>query len=168
VLVFSVSPFSCFHRFIRTYWSGRSIFPVLPVSSVFAGVSGVLGGLLCGGPCRTLVWGARSAGVAGATGVTGFCGAWPVPQKAGLGSEGDCAPHAVVAYLKGNWLQGRKRKAGLEVWFYIVEYITVVLRCLRLYFNHRRCHFFFLGRCDFRHRCIPSRSIRRELTRIIC
>jgi hypothetical protein len=25
-----------------------------------------------------------------------------------LGGEGGCAPHAVVGYLKGSWLQGRK------------------------------------------------------------
>ena len=40
-----------------------------------------------------------------------------------LGSEGGCAPHAIVGYIKGSWLQKGGEKAGLEVCFYIVAYM---------------------------------------------
>ena len=141
--------------------------PVLPVSPVFAGVTGVVGGLLCGEPCCALVWGALSAGVAGVTGVvgglfcsgpccalvygargagvtgvTGFCGAWPVLRKAGqrgrLRSACDCWLYKGQLVAEG----GRKGWSGSLFLHRRLYVVTVILRCLRLYFNHRRCQFF--------------------------
>ena len=93
--------------------------PVLPVSPVFAGVTGVVGGLFCGGPCCALVYG---AGVAGVAGVTGFCGAWPVLQKAG--QRGRLRSTCGCWLFKGQLVAEEGEKAGLEVCFYIVAYIV--------------------------------------------